>query len=220
MIGIDLSRIGEEIVLWTTDEFGFARLDDGYATGSSMLPQKKNPDIAELARGKAGRLIGDLTGFLATMKGLPLSYNRDYQEDKEPLFDAVDQVGLALGAVTGMIATATWVPERMQAAADAEGSSATDLAEWLVRRGMPFRDAHAVVGALVRRSLAGEGGLAALAAADPALGPDAAALVAPGVGVRQRTTPGGAGPGPVAVQLERFRARVAELRAAVAVDMG
>ena len=95
---IDLSRIGEEFVLWTTEEFGFARLDDGYATGSSMLPQKKNPDIAELARGKAGRLIGDLTGFLATMKGLPLSYNRDYQEDKEPLFDAVDQISLGARA--------------------------------------------------------------------------------------------------------------------------
>ena len=122
-------------MLWTTEEFGFARLDDGYATGSSMLPQKKNPDIAELARGKAGRLIGNLTGFLATMKGLPLTYNRDYQEDKEPLFDSVDQIKLALGAVTGMIATATWVPERMQAAADAETTSATDLAEWLVQRG-------------------------------------------------------------------------------------
>ncbi|HVE18587.1 MAG TPA: argininosuccinate lyase, partial [Ilumatobacteraceae bacterium] len=141
---INLSRIGEEFVLWTTEEFGFACLDDGYATGSSMLPQKKNPDIAELARGKAGRLIGNLTGFLATMKGLPLTYNRDYQEDKEPLFDSVDQIKLALGAVTGMIASATWVPERMQAAADAETTSATDLAEWLVQRGTPFRDAHAV----------------------------------------------------------------------------
>ena len=181
LVGINLSRIGEEFVLWTTDEFGFAKLDDGYATGSSMLPQKKNPDIAELARGKAGRLIGNLTGFLATMKGLPLSYNRDYQEDKEPLFDAVDQIRLALGAVTGMIATATWVPERMQAAADAETSSATDLAEWLVQRGTPFRDAHAIVGSLVRRTLAGEGALRDLVAADPALGPDAAALVAPGV---------------------------------------
>ena len=109
-----------------------------------MLPQKKNPDIAELARGKAGRLIGNLTGFLATMKGLPLTYNRDYQEDKEPLFDSVDQIKLGLGAVTGMIATATWVPERMQAAADAETTSATDLAEWLVQRGTPFREAHAV----------------------------------------------------------------------------
>ncbi|MBI4933264.1 MAG: argininosuccinate lyase [Actinobacteria bacterium] len=219
LVGINLSRIGEEFVLWTTDEFGFAKLDDGYATGSSMLPQKKNPDIAELARGKAGRLIGDLTGFLATMKGLPLSYNRDYQEDKEPLFDAVDQIRLALGAVTGMIATTTWVPERMQAAADAETTSATDLAEWLVQRGTPFRDAHAIVGALVRRTLAGEGTLRDLVTADPALGPDAAALVAPGVAVRRRITPGGAGPIPVAVQIERFRAKVAELRAAVATDV-
>ena len=215
LVGVNLSRIGEEFVLWTTDEFGFARLDDGYATGSSMLPQKKNPDIAELARGKAGRLIGNLTGFLATMKGLPLSYNRDYQEDKEPLFDAVDQIVLALGAVTGMIATATWVPERMQAAADAETTAATDLAEWLVQRGTPFRDAHAIVGALVRRTLAGEGALRDLVAADPALGPDAAVLVGPGVSVRRRTTPGGAGPVPVAAQLERFRARLAALRGAV-----
>ena len=214
MVGINLSRIGEEFVLWTTDEFGFAQLDDGYATGSSMLPQKKNPDIAELARGKAGRLIGDLTGFLATMKGLPLSYNRDYQEDKEPLFDAIDQVRLGLGAVTGMIATATWVPERMQTAADAETSAATDLAEWLVQRGTPFREAHAVVGALVRRTLAGEAPLRDLVAAEPSLGPDAAALVAPGVSVRRRVTPGGAGPVPVADQLQRFRARLAQWREA------
>ncbi|MEZ5273505.1 MAG: argininosuccinate lyase [Ilumatobacteraceae bacterium] len=220
LIGLNLSRIGEEIVLWTTDEFGFAKLDDAYATGSSMLPQKKNPDIAELARGKAGRLIGDLTGFLATMKGLPLSYNRDYQEDKEPLFDAVDQISLALGAVTGMIATITWVPDRMQAAADAETTSATDLAEWLVQRGTPFRDAHAIVGALVRRTLAGEGSLRDLVAAHKALGPDAAALVAPGVAVKRRTTKGGAGPAAVAVQLERFSAKLAELRAAVAPDLG
>ncbi|MFZ2441510.1 MAG: argininosuccinate lyase, partial [Ilumatobacteraceae bacterium] len=141
LVGINLSRMGEEFVLWTSEEFGFATLDDGYATGSSMLPQKKNPDIAELARGKAGRLIGDLTGFLATMKGLPLAYNRDYQEDKEPLFDAVDQISLALSAIRGMVATATWVPERMQSAADSETGSATDLAEWLVQRGTPFRDA-------------------------------------------------------------------------------
>ncbi len=219
VVGINLSRIGEEFVLWTSEEFGFAKLDDGYATGSSMLPQKKNPDIAELARGKAGRLIGDLTGFLATMKGLPLSYNRDYQEDKEPLFDAVDQISLALGAMRGMIATVTWVPNRMQAAADSETGSATDLAEWLVQRGTPFRDAHAVVGALVRRHLAGDGSLAALVTADPALGPDAAALVAPGVAVQRRTTPGGAGPAAVAVQLERFRHKVAQLRAAVTADV-
>ena len=112
LIGVHLSRIGEEWVLWTTEEFGFARLDDGFATGSSMLPQKKNPDIAELARGKAGRLIGNLTALLATLKGLPLAYNRDLQEDKEGLFDSVDQVNLAVAALTGMIATATFVPER------------------------------------------------------------------------------------------------------------
>ncbi len=216
LVGINLSRIGEEFVLWTTEEFGFARLDDGYATGSSMLPQKKNPDIAELARGKAGRLIGNLTGFLATMKGLPLAYNRDYQEDKEPLFDAVDQISLALGAMAGMIATATWVPERMQAAADSETGSATDLAEWLVQRGTPFRDAHAIVGVLVRRHLAGEGSLRDLVIAAPVLGPDAAALVAPGVAVQRRTTAGGAGPAAVAVQLGRFRRRLDELREALA----
>jgi argininosuccinate lyase len=216
LIAIDLSRIGEEYVLWTTDEFGFARLDDGYSTGSSMLPQKKNPDIAELARGKAGRVIGDLTGLLATMKGLPLSYNRDLQEDKEPLFDAVDQVALGLGAVTGMIRTATFDLERMRAAADAPTASATDLAEWMVAHGTPFREAHAVVGSLVRRSLAGEGALVDLVAAEPALGAEAALLVGPGVSVRRRTTPGGAGPAPVTVQLERFRRRVGELRAATA----
>jgi len=215
LVAIDLSRIGEEFVLWTTEEFGFARLDDAYATGSSMLPQKKNPDIAELARGKAGRLIGNLTGFLATMKGLPLTYNRDYQEDKEPLFDSVDQVRLALGAITGMISTATWVPQRMQAAADAESTSATDLAEWLVQRGTPFREAHAIVGNLVRRSVAGEGTLRGLVEADPALGADAAALVAPGVAVKRRVTAGGAGPAAVAVQLDRFAAYLDRLRAAV-----
>ena len=214
LVAINLSRIGEEFVLWTTEEFGFARLDDAYATGSSMLPQKKNPDIAELARGKGGRLIGNLTGFLATMKGLPLSYNRDYQEDKEPLFDSVDQVRLGLGAVTGMIATATWVPERMQAAADAEATAATDLAEWLVQRGTPFREAHAVIGTLVRRSLNGESSLRALVAADPLLGPDAAALVAPGVSIRRRVTAGGAGPAAVAAQTERFAAYLDRLRAA------
>src|SRR5204863_820735 len=117
---VHLSRMGEEIVLWSTDEFGFVLLSDAYATGSSMLPQKKNPDIAELARGKAGRLIGDLTGFLATLKSLPLAYNRDLQEDKEPLFDALDQCRLALSAIAGLLATAEVVPARMQAAADGQ----------------------------------------------------------------------------------------------------
>ncbi|MGD9703479.1 MAG: argininosuccinate lyase [Acidimicrobiia bacterium] len=213
LVGIHLSRIGEEWVLWTSEEFGFARLSDGYSTGSSMLPQKKNPDIAELARGRSGRLIGDLTGFLATLKGLPLAYNRDLQEDKEPLFDAIDQIRLALGAIGGMVATATFVPERMQAAADSETMSATDLAEWLVQRGMPFRDAHAVVGTLVRQALAGDGSLHDLVVAHPDLGPEAAELVAPGVGVRRRTTPGGAGPAPAAAQMANYRAKVDSLRA-------
>jgi len=217
LIGIHLSRIGEEWVLWTSEEFGFARLDDAYATGSSMLPQKKNPDIAELARCKSGRLIGNLTGLLTTLKGLPLAYNRDLQEDKEPLFDAVDQVRLALGALSGMVSTATFVLDRMAEAADSPASAATDLAEWLVQRGTPFREAHAIVGALVRRTLAGDGGLAELVAADPNLGPEAAVLVAPGVSVRRRTTPGGAGPEPVARQMERFRSHLERDRARVHV---
>jgi argininosuccinate lyase len=216
LIGTHLSRLGEEWVLWTSEEFGFARLDDGYATGSSMLPQKKNPDIAELARGKSGRLIGNLTGLLTTLKGLPLAYNRDLQEDKEPLFDSVDQVGLALSALSGMIATATIVTSKMQVAADSPTSSATDLAEWLVAGGTPFRQAHAIVGAVVRASLEdGAMPLSELVAAHPDLGAEAAALVAPGVSVRRRTTPGGAGPGPVAVQLANFKLRLAADQARV-----
>ncbi|CAN5711405.1 argininosuccinate lyase [soil metagenome] len=209
LLGVHLSRFGEELVLWSTEEFGFLDLDDRYATGSSMLPQKKNPDIAELARGKAGRLIGHLTGVLATLKALPLAYNRDLQEDKEPLFDAVDQVNLALGALTGLVGTARFHLGRMAAAADSPTASATDLAEWLVERGTPFREAHAVIGALVRDSLAGEHSLAALVAAHPLLGAEAVDLLAPGRSVTRRTTPGGAGPAPVADQLTAFRARLA-----------
>ncbi|WP_334142288.1 argininosuccinate lyase, partial [Rhabdothermincola sp.] len=172
MVGVHLSRIGEEIVLWSSEEFGFAHLDDAYATGSSMLPQKKNPDIAELARGKSGRLIGDLTGFLATLKGLPLAYNRDLQEDKEPLFDALDQVELALGAMAGLLRTVRFDVEAMRTAADTATSSATDLAEWLVARGTPFREAHATVGELVRRSFTEGRSLAELVGQHPDLGPD------------------------------------------------
>jgi argininosuccinate lyase len=217
LLGVHLSRMGEEWVLWTSEEFGFATLDDAHATGSSMLPQKKNPDIAELARGKSGRLIGHLTGVLATLKGLPLAYNRDLQEDKEPLFDSVDQVSLALSALTGMVDAATFHGERMAAAADAPGLVATDLAEHLVAAGTPFREAHALVGSLVRRSLeAGAPSLAELVAAEPRLGAQAAGLLAPGVAVSRRTTPGGAGPGPVATQLGRFRRRLEADQARVA----
>jgi argininosuccinate lyase len=208
LLAVHLSRMGEEVILWSSDEFGFARLDDAYATGSSMLPQKKNPDIAELARGKAGRVIGDLTGVLATLKGLPLSYNRDLQEDKEPLFDAVDQLTLALSAVTGLYATLIFAVDRMQEAADSPYAAAVDLAELLVERGVPFRDAHALVGALVRDSLERHVPLAELVEAHPDLGAEGVALLEPGRPVQRRTTPGGAGPDPVAVQVQRFARRL------------
>lgn len=208
LLGVHLSRIGEEWILWASTEFGFVTLDDGFSTGSSMMPQKKNPDIAELARGKAGRLIGHLTGFLTTLKGLPLTYNKDMQEDKEPLFDAVDTVRLTLLALDGMISTTTFNTEAMAAQAASPYAAATDLAEWLVARGMPFRDAHAVVGEKVRRALAGEGSLGELVAADPQLGDEAAALLEPGVSVTRRTTRGGGSPAAVADQIKRFRARL------------
>ncbi|WP_328295738.1 argininosuccinate lyase [Kineococcus sp. NBC_00420] len=151
MIGVDLSRISEEVIAWATKEFSFVTLDDAWSTGSSIMPQKKNPDVAELARGKAGRLIGDLTGLMATLKGLPLAYNRDLQEDKEPVFDAVDTLEVLLPAVAGMIATLHFHTERMASLAPQGFALATDIAEWLVRQGVPFRDAHQTSGACVRR---------------------------------------------------------------------
>jgi argininosuccinate lyase len=210
---VHLSRLGEEIALWASDEFGFLRLADAYSTGSSMLPQKKNPDVAELARGGAGRVIGDLTGLLATLKGLPLSYNRDLQGDKEPLFDALDTCLGALTAMAGLIDSAEFAGERMQASADDASSAATDLAELLVRQGVPFREAHRAVGALVRQ--AGERGvaLAEVVMTDPRLGSDGLAVLEPGEAVRRRTTPGGAGPEPVRDQLAAARARLDEQRA-------
>ena len=149
-IGIDLSRLSEEIILWNTKEFGFVRLHDGYSTGSSIMPQKKNPDIAELARGKSGRLIGNLTGLLATLKAMPLAYNRDLQEDKEPVFDSVAQLEVLLPAFTGMVATMTFDADRMAELAPQGFSLATDVAEWLVKQGVIFRDAHEISGELVR----------------------------------------------------------------------
>jgi argininosuccinate lyase len=205
LLGVHLSRLGEEIVLWCSSEFGFLRLDDAWATGSSMLPQKKNPDVAELARGKAGRLVGHLAGFLTTLKGLPLAYNRDLQEDKEPLFDAVDQVSAALAALAGLLATASFDAERMAGAADAADVTALDLAEWLVARGTPFREAHAIVAGLVRDAGERHVPLEELVATHPALGEEALMLLEPGATVSRRTTPGGAGPEPVAEQLRRFR---------------
>ena len=148
-IGIDLSRIAEELIVFATAEFGYISLHDSYSTGSSMMPQKKNPDIAELTRGKAGRLVGNLTGLLTTLKALPLAYNRDLQEDKEPLFDSVDTLVMVLPAMAGMLATITFHYERMEQLATAGYSLATDVADWLVVRGVPFRDAHEIAGALV-----------------------------------------------------------------------
>ncbi|MCW4465390.1 argininosuccinate lyase [Glutamicibacter sp. MNS18] len=150
MIGVDLSRISEEVILWATKEFSFVTLHDAFSTGSSIMPQKKNPDIAELARGKSGRLIGDLTGLLATLKALPLAYNRDLQEDKEPVFDAADTLEILLPAVSGMIATLTFNTDRMAELAPQGFALATDIAEWLVRQGVPFRDAHELSGAAVK----------------------------------------------------------------------
>ncbi|WP_243059987.1 argininosuccinate lyase [Nocardioides sp. SR21] len=150
-IGVDVSRIAEEVILWSTREFDFVTLHDSWSTGSSIMPQKKNPDIAELARGKAGRLLGNLSGLLATLKALPLAYNRDLQEDKEPVFDSVDTLEVLLPAFTGMVATLTYNGERMTELAPQGFSLATDIAEWLVREGVPFRIAHEVAGACVRR---------------------------------------------------------------------
>lgn len=208
LLGVHLSRIGEEIVLWSSQEFGFVELDDAFSTGSSMMPQKKNPDVAELSRGKAGRLLGNLTGLLATLKGLPLTYNKDLQEDKEPLFDSVDTVRLIVLALDGMLSTVRFATDRMAEAADSPYSAATDLAEWLVVHGMPFRDAHAVVGELVRRALSGEAPLVDLVANDDRLGDEAASLLAPGVSVTRRTSRGGGAPSVVTDQIVRFRARL------------
>jgi argininosuccinate lyase len=150
MIGVHLSRIGEEVILMVSREFAWAQLDDAWSTGSSIMPQKKNPDIAELARGKSGRLIGNLTGLLATLKGLPFGYNRDLQEDKEPVFDTVEQLLVLLPAMTGMIKTLKFNTELMTKSAPAGFALATDIAEWLVREGVPFRNAHEIAGACVQ----------------------------------------------------------------------
>jgi argininosuccinate lyase len=149
MVGVHLSRIGEEWCIWATSEFGWAKVADAYSTGSSIMPQKKNPDMAELARGKAGRLIGNLTGVLAMLKGLPFAYNRDLQEDKEPLFDSIDTLILVLPAVTGMVATTTFDRAKMLAAAPQGFSLATEIADFLVRANVPFASAHEAAGKCV-----------------------------------------------------------------------
>jgi len=205
LMGVHLSRIGEEVILWATPEFGWVRLDDAWSTGSSIMPQKKNPDIAELARGKSGRLIGNLTGLLATLKGLPLAYDRDLQEDKEPAFDTVEQLLMLLPAVTGMIATLGINGERLTAAAPAGFALATDVAEWLVRKGVPFRDAHEISGSFVfyceQRGLdLPELTDAQLAEVDPQLTPDVRGVLSVEGALRARSAIGGTAPARVAEQ--------------------
>ncbi|MFE5410442.1 argininosuccinate lyase [Microbacterium sp. NPDC056569] len=213
MIGIDVSRFAEEIILWNTREFGFVTLDDGYSTGSSIMPQKKNPDIAELARGKAGRLIGNLSGLLATLKALPLAYNRDLQEDKEPVFDSVRTLETVLPAFAGMVATLRFHTERMAALAPQGFSLATDVAEWLVKRGVPFRDAHEISGHLVR--VCEENGLelhevsdAQLAAVSSHLTPQVREVLSVEGSVASRTGAGGTAPVRVAEQRAELVQRV------------
>jgi argininosuccinate lyase len=213
LLGVHLSRLGEEIVLWSSYEFGWAQLDDAYSTGSSIMPQKKNPDIAELARGKAGRLIGGLTGLLTTLKGLPLAYDRDLQEDKEPVFDAVDTLLTVLPALAGLVGTLRFNTALMARSAPAGHALATDLAELLVRRGTPFRQAHEVVGHLVVWCQVHDCELSEvsdedLAKISPLLTPDVRDVLTVEGALAARSARGGTAPARVAEQLERLRSVV------------
>ena len=210
LTGVHLSRLGEEVVLWTSLEFGWAEIDDAYATGSSIMPQKKNADVAELARGKAGRLIGGLTGLLSMLKGLPLTYNRDLQEDKEPVFDAVDTLLLVLPAMAGLMSSMRFRTERLAAGAAAGHALATDLAELLVRRGVPFREAHEAVGHLVVWCEVNDCELADVSDEDllkvsPHFTPDVRAVLSVPGALAARDTPGGTAPVRVAAQLAELR---------------
>jgi argininosuccinate lyase len=217
-IGVDVSRIAEEVILWSTKEFDFAKLHDSWSTGSSIMPQKKNPDISELARGKAGRLIGNLAGLLATLKALPLAYNRDLQEDKEPVFDSVDTLEVLLPAFTGQIATLTFNTARMADLAPQGFSLATDIAEWLVKQGTPFRIAHEVAGECVQVCEQQGKELADLtdeefAAINPALTPQVREVLTVEGSVSSRDGRGGTAPVRVAEQLDECAAVVAGHRA-------
>jgi len=217
MIAVDISRLAEDIILWSTTEFGYVTLHDAWSSGSSIMPQKKNPDIAELARGKTGRLIGNLAGLLATLKAQPLAYNRDLQEDKEPVFDSVAQLELVLPAMAGLVATLVFDTERLAALAPAGYTLATDIAEWLVRRGVPFRTAHEIAGAAVRVAEARSVGLDELT--DDELAQISSELT-PGVrevltvtgSVTARNARGGTAPEQVTRQLQTVWASVADLR--------
>jgi argininosuccinate lyase len=203
LAGIHLSRMGEELVLWTTSEFNFATLGDAFTTGSSMLPQKKNSDVAELARGKSGRLVGNLTGLLVVLKGLPLSYNRDLQEDKEPLFDSVRQILLVLSAISGAYRSMTFHADVAQTAADDQFLVAIDIAESLVEEGMAFRQAHELVGRLVGDAVAKGRPFAEVVLNDPATH-RFASLFDPGAALARRGSPGASGPAASAAQAQRL----------------
>ncbi|MBB4071997.1 argininosuccinate lyase [Canibacter oris] len=216
-IAVDLSRFAEEIIIWNTAEFGFIKLHDGYSTGSSIMPQKKNPDIAELARGKAGRLIGNLSGLLATFKALALAYNRDLQEDKEPVFDSVKQLQVLLPAFTGMVATASFDTAKMAAAAPRGFSLATDVAEWLVKQSVVFRDAHEISGELVaycesRGLELHEASDAELAEISPHLTPAVREVLTIQGSVNSRTGLGGTSSTRVAEQLQLLHTQIAAAR--------
>ncbi|AHH99807.1 argininosuccinate lyase [Kutzneria albida] len=217
MLGVNLSRIAEEVIIWTTAEFGYAVLDDAWATGSSIMPQKKNPDVAELTRGKSGRLIGNLTGLLATLKAQPLAYNRDLQEDKEPLFDSVAQLELLLPAIAGMLGTLRFDTARMAELAPAGFTLATDIAEWLVREGVPFRVAHEAAGECVRVAEGRGVGLdeltdAELAQVNPHLTAKVREVLTVAGSIASRDGHGGTAPARVAEQLERVVTRIKDQR--------
>ncbi len=215
LMAVHLSRLGEELVLWSTSEFGFVRLGEGYCSGSSLMPQKRNPDIAELLRGKTGRAIGDLVALLTISKGLTLAYNKDLQETQEPLYDAIETAQLSLAVLPGLIAGLEFDVTRMASAADDPALGATDLAEELVRRGMPFRSAHELIGRLVRRAeergvTLRELGPEELHTVDPALTPEVMQALDPHRAVAARTLPGGPAPDLVLAEVARLEA---ELRA-------
>ena len=214
-----LSRFGEEIVLWATPQFGFVHLSDGFTTGSSIMPQKRNPDAAELVRGKAGRVIGALTGLLIVMKGLPLAYSKDMQEDKEGAFDALHTLSLCLAAITGMVRDFQPDLKRMKAAAGAGYATATDLADWLVRAlGLPFRRAHHVTGALVKLAADRKVGLEKLSleemrAVEPGITDAVFGVLGVEKSVKRRKSYGGTAPANVRAQARRWRARLDKERA-------
>ncbi len=212
LLGVHLSRIGEELVLWTSQEFNFATLGDSFTTGSSMLPHKKNSDVAELARGKSGRLVGNLTSVLVMLKGLPLSYNRDLQEDKEPLFDSVRTAMLVLRSLSGAVQSLTMNTERMKSASSDDLLVAIDIAEALVSEGVPFRQAHEIAGRLVGRAV-GEGlALSQVVASDPDWA-KFSPLFAEGATLANRTSPGSAGPKTAVDQDKRLQVILSSLRA-------